>query len=272
MCADEPSTNAVASEPAAKLSVCVLASGSKGNATYISAGSTSILVDAGLSGTEIRRRLKSRGLRAKDLDAILISHEHIDHIQGSGILSRKLKLPVYMSRKIPDRSPLPSKAYTVKAFECGRRFQINNLMVHPFSVSHDAEVPAGFIIGHNGTRIGIATDLGIATSLVKDHLKCCDLLIIEANHDPAMLENGPYPWPIKQRIKSRIGHLSNAESKNLLMELQHKNLKHVILAHLSQTNNTPQKALAEAAKALTHCRPRLTVASQNRCGELVYLK
>ena len=254
------------------LAVCVLASGSRGNAIYISDGLTSILVDAGLSGIEIRRRLKSRGLSPKDLDAILVTHEHSDHIQAVSVLSRQLKLPVYLSRKIEKKASIGNSFHEIRTFQCGSTFQINNLVVHPFAVSHDAADPVGFTIGQNGKRIGLATDLGTVTPLVKENLKDCHLLIIEANHDPDMLVNGPYPWPLKQRIQSRIGHLSNIQSQNLLMALQHSRLEHVILAHLSETNNAPQKVLDEVSKALTRCNPRLTVANQHRSGEVIYLK
>ena len=254
------------------LAVCVLASGSKGNAIYISDGLSAILVDAGLSGIEIKRRLKSRGLNPNDLDAILVTHEHSDHIQSVGVLSRQLKLPIYLNRKIEKKAAIGNSVYEIRTFQCGSTFQINNLVVHPFSISHDATNPVGFTIGQNGKRIGLATDLGTVTPLVKDKLKHCHLLIIEANHDPDMLVNGPYPWPLKQRIQSRSGHLSNKQSKNLLLALQHRSLEHVIFAHLSETNNTPQKVLDEVSKALTLCKPRLTVASQSRSGEIIYLK
>ena len=254
------------------LAVCVLASGSKGNAIYISDGSTAILVDAGLSGIEIKRRLKSRGLNPNDLDAILVTHEHSDHIQSVGVLSRQLKLPIYLNRKIEKKTSIGNPVHEIRTFQCGSTFQINNLVVHPFAISHDATNPVGFTIGQNGKRIGLATDLGTITPLVKANLKDCHLLIIEANHDSDMLVNGPYPWPLKQRIQSRSGHLSNEQSKKLLMTLQHRRLEHVIFAHLSETNNTPQKVLDEVSKALTLCKPRLTVASQNRCGEVIFLK
>jgi phosphoribosyl 1,2-cyclic phosphodiesterase len=254
------------------LAVCVLASGSKGNAFYISDGFTSILIDAGLSATEIKRRLKSRGLNPNDLDAILVTHEHSDHIQAVGVLSRQLKLPIYLSRKIEKKVSIGRSVYEIRTFNSGSTFQINNLAVHPFAVSHDAADPVGFTIGQNGSRIGLATDLGTVTPHVKENLKHCHLLILEANHDPDMLENGPYPWHLKRRIQSRSGHLSNGQSKRLLVELQHKGLEHVILAHLSETNNAPQKVLAEISKALTRCKPRLSVASQHRCGEVIYLK
>jgi len=254
------------------LAVCILASGSKGNATYISDGQTSILVDAGLSGVALERRLAARGLAPESLDAIIVSHEHADHIKGVGILSRRYHLPVYINQKTVQASPQLGRLHELRSFECGRTFNIRRLSVHPFSISHDAEDPAGFTVGQNGITIGIATDLGVATTMVKEHLKRCALLILEANHDPQMLETGPYPWPLKQRIKSRVGHLPNQESKTLLEQLQHEQLQHVILAHLSENNNTPEKAFDEVAKALTRCDARLSVAGQHASGPIIYLE
>ena len=261
------------SQPDYNLEICILASGSKGNAIYVSGGSTSILIDAGLSGIEIERRLNSKGLHPEDLDAILVSHEHTDHIQGVGVLSRRFNLPVYMNSKTENAALSQlGTVRMIKNFECGSPFMIKDLFIHPFSISHDAKDPSGFTVNQNGTKIGIATDLGIATSMVKEHLKGCSLLILEANHDEDMLINGPYPWPIKQRIKSRAGHLSNEASKNLLKELQHDGLEYVMLAHLSQTNNTPQKALSEVSRAITRCNAQLDVAAQDACGARLRLK
>jgi phosphoribosyl 1,2-cyclic phosphodiesterase len=259
--------------PDYNLAVCILASGSRGNATFVSSGSTSILIDAGLSGIEIERRLKSKGLSPKDLDAILVSHEHTDHIQGVGVLSRRFNLPVYINSKTQGAAfPQIGKVHDVKNFACGSTFLINDLAIHPFSISHDAEDPVGFTLNQNGTTIGIATDLGIVTAMVKEHLKGCSLLILEANHDEDMLINGPYPWSVKQRVKSRTGHLSNAASKQLLNEIQHDRLKHVILAHLSETNNTPQKAVDEVGKALNPNNVQLDVAVQHECSALFRIK
>ncbi len=259
--------------PDIKLFVCMLASGSKGNAIYISDNSTSILVDSGLSGVEIERRLKSRGLNPSELDAVLVTHEHADHIHGVGILSRRFSLPVYISRKTG--MGIPSKIGYIRDmvnFECGTTFMLKTLKIHPFSVSHDAADPAGFTITQDGAKIGIATDLGIATSMAIEHLKGCSLLILEANHDPDMLVNGPYPWPIKQRIKSRTGHLSNEDSKKLIMKIKHSRLKHVILAHLSEINNTPEKALSVVGEAINLSETKIDVAMQDRCGKLFCLR
>jgi phosphoribosyl 1,2-cyclic phosphodiesterase len=252
--------------------LCVLASGSKGNSIYVSDGSTAILVDAGLSGIEIERRLKSRDLSPESLHAIVVSHEHDDHIRGVGVLSRRYGLPVYMSSKTFEAaSPQIKKLKQTVAFNCGTSFKINTLNIHPFSISHDAADPAGFTIALNQKKIGIATDLGIATAMVRHHLKACDLLILEANHDPDMLISGPYPWHLKQRVNGRTGHLSNRDSRILLEEIQHQQLQHVILAHLSETNNTPEKALAEVCRAVNPLYTQLTVSSQDICSQLVLL-
>ncbi|MDY6793582.1 MAG: MBL fold metallo-hydrolase [Thermodesulfobacteriota bacterium] len=254
------------------LSVCMLASGSKGNATYVTDGSTSILIDAGLSGIEIQRRLDTKGLCPENLNAIIVSHEHSDHIQGVGVLSRRFNIPVYISHKTKKASPQLGSIADLRYFECGTAFNINHLFLHPFSISHDAIDPAGFTVEKNETKIGIATDLGVSTLMVKQHLKECTLLILEANHDPDMLINGPYPWPLKQRIKSRTGHLSNHDSATLLKELLHDRLRHVVLAHLSEINNTPEKALSTVGSALNNCKTRLDVATQDKCTKLLYLK
>jgi phosphoribosyl 1,2-cyclic phosphodiesterase len=258
------------------LSVCVLASGSKGNSIYVSNGRTAILVDAGLSGIQIERRLAAAGLNPDTLSAILVSHEHSDHVRGVGILSRRYKLPVYITpRTAAATAGQLGRLHDICHFETGRNFRIDDLTIHPFATSHDAEDPSGFTIGRNGRKIGIATDLGIATGMVKHHLKSCCLLILEANHDHVMLAQGPYPWPLKQRIKSRNGHLSNDDSRDLLAELKHDGLCHVILAHLSETNNTPQKALEAVCQALTGTAAqniRLHVACQDCCTDLLVLR
>ena len=267
------SQNASPCTESPQLTVCVLASGSKGNAIYVADATTAVLIDAGLSGVEIERRLKSRGLAPEGLNAVLVTHEHDDHIRGVGVLSRRYQLPVYIS--VPTLKAASShlgRLHETRPFQCGRGFQIDALHFRPFAISHDAEDPAGFSVSRNGTKLGIATDLGIATALVKENLKGCDALILEANHDPIMLENGPYPWPLKQRIKGRSGHLANSDSRQLLSAVKHDRLRHVILAHLSEKNNSPEKALAEVGLALQQdCGIGLTVASHVNAGSLLHL-
>jgi phosphoribosyl 1,2-cyclic phosphodiesterase len=249
------------------LTLCVLASGSCGNATYLSDGCTTILIDAGLSGVEVQRRMAAKGLDPADLDAILVSHEHTDHVRGVGVLSRRFGLEVYINEDTHRASQGSlGKLTEVRPFACGQAFSIGTLLVHPFSISHDAVDPAGFTIGCNGTKVGVATDLGIATGVVKTHLQNCDALILEANHDPRMLIDGPYPWPLKQRIRGRSGHLSNEDTALLLETLRHDRLAHVILAHLSEENNTPDKARQAVETALDGVSTVLHVASQaNGC-------
>ncbi len=255
-----------------ELAVCMLASGSKGNAIYVTDGHTSILIDAGLSGKEIQRRMNSRGLCPEALNGIIVSHEHSDHIQSVGTLSRRFRIPVYMSTKTAGViGSHIGKVFDLQHFQCGTPFNTNALSIHPFSISHDAEDPAGFTLQKNGIKIGVATDLGIATAMVKEHLKDATLLILEANHDPVMLMEGPYPWFLKQRIKGRSGHLSNEDTKSLLGSIRSARLSHVILAHLSETNNHPDLAIKVVGQAVGNQNIRLSVAAQDRCGELVLL-
>jgi phosphoribosyl 1,2-cyclic phosphodiesterase len=246
-----------------QLSVCILGSGSRGNAIHVSDGTTSILVDAGFSAREIDRRLRSRGLDPEHLSAILLTHEHGDHVRGVERLVRRHRLPVYLTAGTRQEAAGLRTLPEILPFACGCEFRINTLTVRPFSISHDARDPAGFTIGANGSRIGIATDLGHVTALVREHLRGCRMLIVEANHDPNMLMEGPYPWFLKQRIRSRTGHLSNQEAGRLLAEILDADLEQVVLAHLSETNNTPAAALAEIASVLAGTPIGLSAASQN---------
>ncbi len=254
------------------MTVCMLASGSKGNCIYVGAGDKALLIDAGLSGREIERRLSQRRLSPDGLQAIVVSHEHTDHIRGVGVLARRYRLPVYISAEtesaaLSQLGSLPCTRY----FRTGVAFSLPPFTLHPFPVSHDAVDPVGFTISRNDCRIGIATDLGVATGLVKEHLKACHLLVIEANHDPDMLINGPYPWPLKQRIKSRNGHLSNAAAEDLLRAVMHTHLKHVVLGHLSETNNTSGQALKIVGQAVGNRAIRITVARQDCSGPILTL-
>ena len=246
----------------------MLASGSKGNAIYVSHGNTSILVDAGLSGVEVERRLNSRNLSARSLDAVIVSHEHSDHTKGVGVLSRRYSLPVYISSRTAKACDRLGRLYKFRELICGRSFNINHIQIHPFSLSHDAADPAGFTVESDGVKLGIATDLGIVTGMVKEHLKNCQALVIEANHDPQMLIDGPYPWPLKQRIQSRTGHLSNSNTRDLLAELKHDRLQQVILAHLSEENNRPQLALNTITPVIAESRTRIEVACQDKASRI----
>lgn len=253
---------------------CLLASGSKGNSLFIETGETKLLLDAGLSAVEILRRLDAIGVEGSEIDAIMISHEHHDHVRGAGALARKLKIPVILSYPThKEASRHFAKVQTVE-FESGYSFCFRDLAIDPFPITHDACDPVGFIIESSEGVMGVATDLGIATRLVVDKLQNCRIIIVESNHDEEMLMNGPYPWHLKQRIRSRHGHLSNNDSAALLEEILHPNLEGVFLAHLSETNNDPTLAHNAATAMLAcqnTCSPRLIVGAQDQVSELFCL-
>jgi phosphoribosyl 1,2-cyclic phosphodiesterase len=252
--------------------VCLLASGSKGNAILVDTGSCRILVDAGLSATEIVKRLSIIGIESDDLDAVLVSHEHTDHTRGAGSLARKLKIPLLLSYPTCREINSSLRKLEIVEFESGYPFTFRDILIDPFPITHDACDPVGFVIEGRDGRIGIATDLGIATRLVVEKLKDSRILVIESNHDEDMLLNGPYPWHLKQRIKSRHGHLSNRESVQLLEEIIHPGLEGVFLAHLSEVNNDPEIALGMATgflAAQNACAPRLFVGQQHQSTEVL---
>jgi phosphoribosyl 1,2-cyclic phosphodiesterase len=284
----------------------VLASGSKGNSTVIATHRTRILVDAGLSCREILRRMNVAGEDPRSLDAILITHEHQDHVQGVAVLARKLGIPVYFTEMThrawvrwlhprkrmtyaewlrqrqqgsatasensnipvaaaattvidepdaelceaasPERDPaaLPAVAY----FEAGKRFVVGDIDVEPFTIPHDAADPVGFVFEGDGVRIGFATDLGYMAANARQSLRRCDLLMLESNHDTEMLRDGPYPWSVKQRVMSRVGHLSNEAAAEFLERNYDGQAAYVILAHLSESNNLPALARVSAERAL----------------------
>jgi phosphoribosyl 1,2-cyclic phosphodiesterase len=254
----------------ASFCICMLSSGSRGNAIYVASSQTSVLIDAGISGIQLERRMKQQGLLPESLDAVVVSHEHTDHVAGVGVMARRYNLPVYITKETRKASEIKLGCINdFRGFCCGTCFNIKDLIFRPFSTSHDAADPAGFTIENKAGKIGIATDLGIATAMVRSHLKGCDLLVLEANHDLGMLEKGPYPWPTKQRIKSRTGHLCNEAAKELLMQIIDPGLKHVILAHISQTNNTPEKALSVIASRLNGHKPAFSTAFQDKSGPVL---
>jgi phosphoribosyl 1,2-cyclic phosphodiesterase len=249
----------------------VLASGSKGNGLLVCSERTHILVDAGLSAAEMVRRLRIAGVDAKRLDAVIVTHEHQDHVRGIGVLSRRFDLPVYMSRGTSENLPEPvgELAY-LQLFRAGQTFAVGDLRISPFAISHDAAEPVALVIDSDGCRLGVCTDLGVATHLVRERLCGCQGLVLEANHDHDLLINGPYPWHLKQRIRSRHGHLSNADTCNLLRDIHHVGLQTVILAHLSETNNRPGlilHALQELRCQDGWQRVRFEVGLQHEVGD-----
>ncbi len=228
-----------------------LASGSSGNSFLIQSNAAALLVDAGLSGKQIVERLEKVQFSPEELDGILVSHGHSDHIKGVGVLSRKFKLPVWMNRGTWEAvAGQVGKVHELKIFETGRVFVVADFRVHPFSVPHDCADPVGFRISIGTAGVGIATDLGTPTGLIASLLTGLQVVVLESNHDPVMLRDGPYPWELKQRVRSRLGHLSNSESAELLQRVVTDELQAVILAHMSQTNNTAELALDCACASL----------------------
>jgi phosphoribosyl 1,2-cyclic phosphodiesterase len=303
----------------------VLASGSKGNSTVISSSHTRILIDAGLSCRELLKRMAIAGEDPSQLDAILITHEHQDHVSGLGVLARRLGIPVYFTEPThrawvrmmtprttmtyakwlehvqrekearaaavavtqtydiaaesasianvyaeareaaeaenpgdlcdPDALPAPTKADptylpAVEYFHSGTHFCIGDIDIAPFTIPHDAADPCGFVFTSEGIRMALATDLGYMPPNVKAALKRIDVLLLESNHDLEMLKDGPYPWSVKQRVLSRVGHLSNHATAEFLQKDYDGTAAWIILGHLSESNNAPELARIAAEQAL----------------------
>jgi phosphoribosyl 1,2-cyclic phosphodiesterase len=254
------------------IELSILASGSRGNSIYVATPGVRLLIDAGLSAREIERRLQRIGVKAAHLDAVVITHEHRDHVSGLGSLSRRYRLPVFLNRAT--RGNLPGQVGALAdcvEFVTGRSFAVADLTIHPFSLSHDAADPVGLTLVNGESKMGICTDLGRATRLVQHHLQECRLLLLEANHDVTMLTQGPYPWFLKQRIRSASGHLSNEEARELLTRVLGETLERVILAHLSEVNNRPETVLEAFAEVSRLQRFRLNLASQEEPSEIIVL-
>jgi phosphoribosyl 1,2-cyclic phosphodiesterase len=258
------------------VSVTVLASGSKGNSTVVSSSRTKILVDAGLSGRETFRRMHLVGESPSALSAVVISHEHSDHVTGLCTLAKKLRIPVYMTGAAhqafekaehdPERDG-PALA-NCEHFKSGHCFQIGDIAVMPFTIPHDAADPVAFTFKVEGIKVGVVTDLGYMPYSVVQHIRNCDMLMIESNHDLEMLRIGPYPWSVKQRVMSRLGHLSNDALADFLCSEYDGGAAFVVLAHLSEHNNHPELARTAAERALSDRRNllhnRLMLASQTQ--------
>lgn len=253
---------------------CVLGSGSKGNSTYIEAGRTRILIDAGFSGKEILRRLQEIDVDAASLSAIIITHEHADHIRGVSPLSRKYKIPVFGNDATLQGAGAAFASITdLRTFSNGTAFAFQDILIHPYSISHDAADPVGFVVSSGRCSIGYCTDTGTVSRLMRHRLAGCNALVLESNHDPGMLRNGPYPLYLQQRVRSKTGHLANGEAADFLRDIIHDGLEHVVLAHISEKNNTPELARKTVGHALLASRRNsefsITVAAQNKIGETV---
>ncbi len=302
--------------------ITVLASGSKGNSTVIASARTRVLVDAGLSCRELLRRMGMAGEDPERLDAILITHEHVDHVAGLAVLARRLNIPVFFTeathrawvRMLTPRTTMsyakwldhlqqekrereaaeassydiaagvcrsddpnpglelpleeepcdgdareamapkeradPAHLPAVEYFQAGTRFCIGDIDVTPFTIPHDAADPCGFVFEAEGSRMALATDLGYMPPNVKAALKCVDVLLLESNHDLEMLRDGPYPWSVKQRVMSRVGHLSNDATAEFLARDYDGGAAYIVLGHLSESNNVPELARIAAEQAI----------------------
>jgi len=223
---------------------CPLASGSKGNCIYVGTKETKILIDAGISAKAVRAKLAEINVALEDIDAIFVTHEHTDHIQGLKVLAFKLGIPVFAnSETAKGIVEYLHECPKFKIFSTGETFEFGDMEIHPFSIQHDTLDPVAFTIRINNMKLGFCADLGFVTTLVQNQLRDCDYLYIEANHQPSMVHASARPMVYKQRVLSRTGHLSNEACGNLLREIAHTDLKHVHLAHLSSECNTPDVAL-----------------------------
>ena len=245
----------------------MLGSGSRGNSTLIATEKARILVDAGFSKRETYARLDSIGEECGGFDAILVSHEHIDHVKGLETLATDSKAPIYISAITRDTITWNCRAKTFELFTPGEAFTVGDIEVSPFTIPHDAADPVAFRIDTQGIRIGVVTDLGYIPEHVKRHLNGCHCLIFESNHDLEMLKIGPYPWHVKQRVMSRHGHLSNLATADFLRNDFDGAAQVLVLAHLSENNNHPEIVRMSAEEALnarasTHNGLQMHLASQ----------
>jgi phosphoribosyl 1,2-cyclic phosphodiesterase len=231
-----------------------LGSGSEGNGLVVEVGDTRILIDCGFRVRDTVARLARLGIAAESVTAILVTHEHADHIGGVAAFAARYRIPVWLTFGTLTMAGERFERLDIRGFDSHYVFAVGMVEVRPFPVPHDAREPVQFVVGDGVRRLGILTDIGTTTRYVETSLSGCDALVIECNHDRDMLDCGDYPWPLKQRIASRFGHLHNEAAAALVAAIDTSRLRHVVAAHLSQQNNTPDKARAALSKAL-NCTP-----------------
>lgn len=263
-----------------RLEFCTIASGSSGNCTYIGTEHTKILIDAGISGKKIEEGLAELKLTGDEIDALFITHEHVDHIKGAGILSRRFDIPIFATAgtwaamegslgKIA-----PSNKRVIYADEV---CPINDICVKPFAIPHDAAEPVGYNVFSGEKKVTLATDIGHVTDTVRESIEGSNLLLLESNHDIDLLRKGSYPWPLKRRILGEKGHLSNADAGELLVQAMTGKTKYVFLGHLSEENNDPHLAYETVEKILRQNRIevgkhlKMDMASRSRNGVKIEL-
>lgn len=249
---------------------CVLASGSSGNAALVATDKTRILVDAGLSVKELTRRLALAGEEPGRLDAVLVTHEHCDHVGGLARLVRRHHVPVYTTHQTAPGLAWFDPAPPVQTFQAGARFTVGDIEVDSFTIPHDAADPVGFCFHAGGIKIGMATDLGYVTESVKYHLRGTHVLLLESNHDLEMLKVGPYPWSVKQRVMGRMGHLSNDGMGDFLARDWQPSAPNLVLGHISEHNNHPEIVRLVAGQALERraLEARVVIALQHQPTEV----
>lgn len=263
--------------------LCSIASGSSGNCIYVGSENTHLLIDIGISKKKVEEGLEELEVSGETVDGILITHEHTDHIQGLGVFSRRYGIPIYATRGTIAGIKSCSGLGTIpEELLCeiseGVPFEIGDLTIKPFSISHDANEPTGFRIEREEKAVAIATDLGLYDESIIENLKNLDAVLLEANHDIHMLEVGPYPYYLKQRVLGAKGHLSNEASGRLLCEILHEKLKYVVLGHLSKENNYPELAYETVKLEVTmsdipFCGEDLAlmVADRNQRSKILYI-
>ncbi len=261
------------------LKFCSLYSGSSGNCLFVSTNNTKVLIDCGTSCKKICEGLASIDSSIEDIDAILVTHEHSDHVQGLGMVSKKFNIPVYANLEtwnVMEKQKEKISEKNIKLFENDKDFLLNDLTIHPFTTPHDAANPCGFSIHNGKKRLSIATDLGYMDNRIFEQLQNSSFVLLESNYEPELLDASKYPYHLKQRIKGPNGHLSNETAGKTISELMKKDLKEVILGHLSKENNFPELAYKTVAEQLMNNNSdintiKLSVASRNTPGKIVNL-
>ncbi len=251
---------------------CPLASGSKGNCIYLETEHAKILIDAGISTRAIRLRLAEIGVDLADIDAILVTHDHIDHIQGLRVAALRMGIPVFANNETAKGIISKfGKCPKFKIFSTGETFSFADIEIHPFSIMHDTLDPVAFTLQFDNNKIGVCTDLGFVTTLVRKQLQNCNYLYLESNHCPELVKQCPRPMVYKQRVLSRQGHLSNQACGELLREISHQDLKQVHLAHLSSECNSPEKAQEVVSSVLSEAgiQLNLSIAWQDKISSQI---